>query len=120
LTVLDDWDCLGQRNTASGTVLAENLAVAPFHLFPTWKSYATPTLAGPFAQLTTAAIDAGIARAALNDTVTLFASSPDRGLMPASNGPATIRSPSTISDRLIADWPPPRRCWSRRARFSTA
>lgn len=34
LTVLDDWDCLGQRNTASGTVLAENLAVAPFHLFP--------------------------------------------------------------------------------------
>ncbi|HCT2237023.1 TPA: acyl-CoA dehydrogenase family protein, partial [Klebsiella quasipneumoniae] len=56
LTVVDDWACLGQRTTASGTVLADNLPVNPFHLFPTWKSYASPTLAGPFAQLTTAAI----------------------------------------------------------------
>jgi len=69
LTVVNDWACLGQRTTASGTVLADNLPVNPFHLFPTWKSYASPTLAGPFAQLTTAAIDAGIARAALDDTV---------------------------------------------------
>ncbi|STW79280.1 acyl-CoA dehydrogenase [Klebsiella michiganensis] len=59
LTVIDDWACLGQRTTASGTVLAEDLAVEPFHLFPTWKSYATPTLAGPFAQLTTAAHRSG-------------------------------------------------------------
>ena len=67
--MVNDWACLGQRTTASGTVLADNLPVNPFHLFPTWKSYASPTLAGPFAQLTTAAIDAGIARAALDDTV---------------------------------------------------
>ncbi|PAT22192.1 hypothetical protein CJ307_35295, partial [Klebsiella quasipneumoniae] len=40
--------------------------------FPTWKSYASPTLAGPFAQLTTAAIDAGIARAADNLPVNPF------------------------------------------------
>ncbi|MBX4664379.1 acyl-CoA dehydrogenase family protein, partial [Klebsiella michiganensis] len=32
LTVIDDWACLGQRTTASGTVLAEDLAVEPFHL----------------------------------------------------------------------------------------
>ena len=69
LRIVDDWSGFGQRTTASGTVLADNLPVNPFHLFPTWKSYASPTLAGPFAQLTTAAIDAGIARAALDDTV---------------------------------------------------
>lgn len=44
LKVVDDWACLGQRTTASGTVLADNLPVNPFHLFPTWKSYASPTL----------------------------------------------------------------------------
>ena len=49
-------------------VLADNLPVNPFHLFPTWKSYASRPRR-PFAQLTTAAIDAGIARAALDDTV---------------------------------------------------
>ncbi len=41
LTVVNDWACLGQRTTASGTVLADNLPVNPFHLFPTWKSYAS-------------------------------------------------------------------------------
>lgn len=71
LTVVDDWACLGQRTTASGTVLADNLPVNPFHLFPTWKSYASPTLAGPFAQLTTAAIDAGVARAS-DDPLTIY------------------------------------------------
>ena len=106
LTVLDDWDCLGQRNTASGTVLAENLAVAPFHLFPTWKSYATPTLAGPFAQLTTAAIDAGIARAALNDTVTFVRQFArpwiDAGVERASDDPLTIYHIGQIDSRLAA------------------
>ena len=91
LTVIDDWACLGQRTTASGTVLAEDLAVEPFHLFPTWKSYATPTLAGPFAQLTTAAIDLGIARAALSDTVSFVSEFARRGLMPALSAPAKIR-----------------------------
>ncbi|WIO41247.1 SfnB family sulfur acquisition oxidoreductase [Klebsiella electrica] len=106
LTVLDDWDCLGQRNTASGTVLAENLAVAPFHLFPTWKSYAVPTLAGPFAQLTTAAIDAGIARAALNDTVAFVRQFArpwiDAGVERASDDPLTIYHIGQIDSRLAA------------------
>ena len=94
LTVVDDWACLGQRTTASGTVLADNLPVNPFHLFPTWKSYASPTLAGPFAQLTTAAIDAGIARAALDDTVAFVRNSArpwiDAGVARASDDPRTI------------------------------
>ncbi|HHG8771977.1 TPA: SfnB family sulfur acquisition oxidoreductase [Raoultella planticola] len=106
LTVVNDWACLGQRNTASGTVLAENLAVAPFHLFPTWQSYATPTLAGPFAQLTTAAIDAGIARAALNDTVAFVREFArpwiDAGVERASEDPLTIYHIGQIDSRLAA------------------
>lgn len=106
LTVVDDWACLGQRNTASGTVLAEDLAVQPFHLFPTWQSYATPTLAGPFAQLTTAAIDAGIARAALNDTVAFVREFArpwiDAGVERASDDPLTIYHIGQIDSLLAA------------------
>ena len=106
LTVIDDWACLGQRTTASGTVLAENLVVEPFHLFPTWKSYATPTLAGPFAQLTTAAIDLGIARAALNDTVNFVSQFArpwiDAGVERASEDPLTIYHIGQLDSRLAA------------------
>ncbi|WP_085615762.1 MULTISPECIES: SfnB family sulfur acquisition oxidoreductase [unclassified Pseudomonas] len=70
LVIVDDWSSMGQRTTSSGTVLLEGLRVPAFNLFPTYRSYDRPTLAGPFAQLTTAAIDAGIGRAALNDTIT--------------------------------------------------
>ncbi len=106
LTVVDDWACLGQRTTASGTVLADNLPVNPFHLFPTWKSYASPTLAGPFAQLTTAAIDAGIARAALDDTVAFVRNSArpwiDAGVARASDDPLTIYHIGQLDSRLAA------------------
>ncbi|MDU9393596.1 SfnB family sulfur acquisition oxidoreductase [Pseudomonas sp. zfem002] len=69
LVVVDDWDSIGQRTTSSGTVLADGLRVPAFNVFPSYRSYEVPTLAGPFAQLTTAAIDAGIGRAALDDTI---------------------------------------------------
>ena len=92
--------------TASGTVLADNLPVNPFHLFPTWKSYASPTLAGPFAQLTTAAIDAGIARAALDDTVAFVRHSArpwiDAGVAQASDDPLTIYHIGQLDSRLAA------------------
>jgi alkylation response protein AidB-like acyl-CoA dehydrogenase len=38
LTVVDDWSSIGQRNTASGTVLAENLRVPAFNVFKTYQS----------------------------------------------------------------------------------
>ncbi|WP_058912624.1 SfnB family sulfur acquisition oxidoreductase [Entomohabitans teleogrylli] len=106
LTVLDDWACLGQKTTSSGTVIAENLAVSAFHLIPTWKSYASPTLAGPFAQLTTAAIDAGIARAALNDTVNFVRQMArpwiDAGVEQAGDDPLTIYQVGMLDSRLAA------------------
>jgi alkylation response protein AidB-like acyl-CoA dehydrogenase len=42
LTVVDDWDCIGQRTTASGTVLAEICTVAAFNLFPTYPTKPDP------------------------------------------------------------------------------
>ena len=69
LVIVDDWSSMGQRTTSSGTVLLDGLRVPAFNLFPSYRSYEGPTLAGPFAQLTTAAIDAGIGRAALDDTI---------------------------------------------------
>ena len=94
LTVVDDWSSIGQRNTASGTVLVEDLLVADFNVFQTWRSYENPSLAGPFAQITTAAIDAGIARAALRDTLVFVREHArpwiDSGLDKASDDPLTI------------------------------
>lgn len=94
LVIVDDWDNIGQRTTSSGTVLAQQLLVPAFNLFPTYRSYETPTLAGPFAQLTTAAIDAGIGRAALDDTIAFVREQArpwiDAGVENASQDPLTI------------------------------
>lgn len=69
VTVVDDWDGMGQRTTASGTVrlddvIVEDWAVAPHHL-----TFTGPQLHGSRAQLLHAAIDVGLARAALTDAV---------------------------------------------------
>ncbi|SEB68484.1 sulfur acquisition oxidoreductase, SfnB family [Pseudomonas saponiphila] len=106
LAVIDDWDSIGQRTTSSGTVLAENLRVPAFNLFPTYRSYESPTLAGPFAQLTTAAIDAGIARAALRDTIAFVRQHArpwiDAGVEKASEDPLTIIQVGALDIRLEA------------------
>ena len=62
LTVVDDWSSFGQRTTASGTVLLDNVRVEADTVLPAWTLLETPALQGPFAQLMQAAIDAGIAR----------------------------------------------------------
>ncbi len=106
LIVVDDWSSIGQRNTASGTVLAQDLRVPAFNLFKTYRSYENPTLAGPFAQITTAAIDAGIARAALRDTLSFVREQArpwiDSGLDKASDDPLTIIQIGSLSIRLDA------------------
>jgi SfnB family sulfur acquisition oxidoreductase len=106
LNVVDDWDSIGQRTTSSGTVLVEGLRVPAFNLFPTWRSYERPTLAGPFAQITTAAIDAGIARAALRDTIGFVQEQArpwiDAGVEKASEDPLTIIQVGGLDIRLEA------------------
>ena len=69
LTIIDDWSSFGQRTTASGTVLLENVVVPLSHVFPAYLAYDRPTANGPVCQIIQAAIDAGIARAAIADTI---------------------------------------------------
>ncbi|MFD0228421.1 SfnB family sulfur acquisition oxidoreductase [Streptomyces hirsutus] len=65
LTVTDDWDGMGQRTTASGTVRLDGVPVAADRIFPHHLTFQGPQLHGAVAQLLHAAIDAGIAGGAL-------------------------------------------------------
>ncbi|KXP00738.1 SfnB family sulfur acquisition oxidoreductase [Tsukamurella pseudospumae] len=66
VVVDDDWNGLGQRTTGSGTVRFENVAVPLDAVFTRSPAVAEPTGYGAFAQLLHVAIDAGIARGALD------------------------------------------------------
>ncbi|MFD6398407.1 acyl-CoA dehydrogenase family protein [Nocardia sp. NPDC060249] len=63
--IVDDWDALGQRTTGSGTVEFAGVTVGPEQLVARAAAVNAPTGYGAFAQLLHAAIDAGIARGAL-------------------------------------------------------
>ena len=65
VSVVDDWEGMGQRTTASGTVRLESVAVAADRITPFHLTFSGPQTYGAFAQVLHAAIDAGIARGAL-------------------------------------------------------
>ncbi|QYX82392.1 SfnB family sulfur acquisition oxidoreductase [Streptomyces akebiae] len=65
VTVIDDWDGLGQRTTASGTVRLDRVRVPGDRVLPHHLTFEGPQLYGATAQLLHAAIDAGIAGGAL-------------------------------------------------------
>ena len=67
LTVIDDWDAFGQRTTASGTVVFDEVAVQADDVLPVWQLADRPGLFGPTSQLLQASIDQGIAEAAVAD-----------------------------------------------------
>ncbi|WP_053384385.1 SfnB family sulfur acquisition oxidoreductase [Leucobacter celer] len=93
LTVVNDWSSFGQRATASGSVVLEDLRLPASRVFPMYKEYDNPTLAGPLAQITTAAIDLGIARGAFRETLAATrASRPwiDAGVESATKDPLSL------------------------------
>jgi alkylation response protein AidB-like acyl-CoA dehydrogenase len=65
--ILDDWDAVGQRTTASGSVRLTDVRVTDDLVTDYAVTFTGPTTYGAYAQLLHAAIDAGIARAALDD-----------------------------------------------------
>ncbi|MFJ2113041.1 SfnB family sulfur acquisition oxidoreductase [Streptomyces sp. NPDC087850] len=67
LTVVDDWDGIGQRTTASGTVLLDGVRVAADRVVPHHLTFERPEVFGAFGQFIHAAVDTGIARAALEE-----------------------------------------------------
>lgn len=69
LTLLDDWTSFGQRTTASGTTILENVKVKAEHVIPHYLAFERATPMGAVAQIIQAAVDVGIAKAALRDTI---------------------------------------------------
>jgi len=69
LRIVDDWSGFGQRTTASGTVLLDQVPVDADLVIDNWRQRDTPNIQGAASQLIQAAIDAGIAEAAIDDAV---------------------------------------------------
>ena len=69
LRVVDDWSGFGQRTTASGTVLLNNVRVDADLVVDNWRINESPNIQGAVSQLVQAAIDLGIAREAIADTI---------------------------------------------------
>lgn len=69
LRIVDDWSGFGQRTTASGTVLLDKVPVDAELVVDNWRIGESPNIQGAVSQLIQAAIDAGIAEAALADTI---------------------------------------------------
>lgn len=106
LTVIDDWSAFGQRTTLSGTVLIENVKVPKTHLIPGYKGYDHPTTDGPIFQIIQAAVDTGIAEAAINDAITFIKTKSrawiDSGLERNSDDPYVIQAIGQLKVRLSA------------------
>lgn len=69
LTIVDNWSSFGQRTTASGNVFINNVRVGPEALIPAYLGAARPSSNGSVSQIIQAAIDAGIARGAIDETI---------------------------------------------------
>jgi SfnB family sulfur acquisition oxidoreductase len=69
LHIIDDWDGMGQRTTASGTVILADVRVPAEHMVSFSPIFSEPTVYGAHAQLLHAAIDVGIATGALAEGV---------------------------------------------------
>lgn len=69
LTLLDDWDGMGQRTTASGTTQLNNVEVSPGWIIPLHHWVSKRNYVGAVAQLIHCSVDIGIGLAALDDAV---------------------------------------------------
>ncbi|EST14231.1 sulfur acquisition oxidoreductase, SfnB family [Pseudomonas putida S610] len=69
LRIVDDWSGFGQRTTASGTVLLDDVPVEADLVIDNWRQREVANTQGAASQLIQAAIDAGIAEAAIDDAI---------------------------------------------------
>ncbi|MFJ2604185.1 SfnB family sulfur acquisition oxidoreductase [Streptomyces sp. NPDC087425] len=65
--VVDDWDGIGQRITASGTVRLTDVVVPAHLVVPHHLTFERPEVFGAYGQFIHAAVDTGIARGALEE-----------------------------------------------------
>jgi SfnB family sulfur acquisition oxidoreductase len=96
VTVTDDWDGMGQRTTASGSVLLDDVRVDESRITPYHLTFTGPQTYGAFAQLMHAAIDAGIARRALTEAAEFVRTKsrpyPDAGVERAADDPLVVHA----------------------------
>ena len=94
--VIDDWNGMGQRTTASGSVCLEDVAVSADLITPYAATFDSPQTYGSLAQLLHAGIDAGIARAAVTDAARFVRESsrpyPDAGVEHAADDPLVVHA----------------------------
>ena len=106
ITIVDDWSGFGQRVTGSGTTLLKNVPVHPFAVLSFSALFNRPTSMGPFAQIMHAAIEQGIAEAALADTVAFVRTSArpwkDAGVERASDDPYLVATIGELKIRVDA------------------
>ncbi|HCE9936076.1 TPA: SfnB family sulfur acquisition oxidoreductase [Pseudomonas aeruginosa] len=106
LEIVDDWSGFGQRTTGSGSALFDRVAVAAEDVVSFQDAFERPTTVGPLAQILHAAIDAGIARGAFEDTLRFVRERArpwvDSGVDKASADPLTIHEIGRLAIRLHA------------------
>ncbi|WP_413993056.1 SfnB family sulfur acquisition oxidoreductase [Labrys okinawensis] len=69
LAIIDNWSSFGQRTTASGNVRIDNVRVEAEGVIPAYLGGEKPTTNGSVSQIIQAAVDAGIARGAIDETI---------------------------------------------------
>lgn len=106
LSIINDWSSFGQRTTASGTVKIDRVQVPANRVVPIFQAFANPTAAGPISQFIQAAIDAGIAREAVAETIHYVKEHArpwiDSGVEKAVQDPYTIQQIGDLKIKLRA------------------
>jgi SfnB family sulfur acquisition oxidoreductase len=106
VTIIDDWSGFGQRVTGSGTTIFNDVEAHSISVISLRAVFERPTSMGPVAQIMHAAVEAGIARAALAETIAFVRnrSRPwkDSGLDHAYEDPYTIAQIGEMKLRVSA------------------
>lgn len=106
IEIINDWSGFGQRTTASGTVRLSHVFARAEYVVPIYKAFERPTPAGAISQFIQAAVDAGIARGAIDETIQYVRlhSRPwiDSGLEKATDDPYTIANIGELKIKLRA------------------
>ena len=96
VTVVDDWNGMGQRTTASGTVRLEDVEVHDSRITPYHLTFEGPQTYGAFAQLLHAALDVGVARRAITEAAEFVRTKsrpyPDAQVERAADDPLVVQA----------------------------
>ena len=106
LTIINDWSGFGQRTTASGSVKLNQVKIDLDYVVPIHKAFERPTAAGAISQFIQSAVDAGIARGAIQETIEYVRQYTrpwiDSGLNKATEDPYTIANIGELKIKLRA------------------